>query len=673
MERAGVGLLLCLAACGCPTTDDPWAGATFEPLSGEGGVALCSELPDGDWTVEAIEPGAGPRLVPLEAGGLTIDPDGAADTVYRLTPDGGDPAEFTPAQLSLIDSSTPTPALLLAGDVLQLDLALDAGDATLARGDLLVRRVADDGQVSFFNPNCAGDATLAPGCWIDDAEPLVEDLGMAELAGAAQQLPPYGPVATEPRGARFGLFLRITDGQGREVLMGEEIPAVFLGAALVFGDPHAHSNFSDDGCEDVEASCADRGDSPAEDFFDNAVAAGLDFAALTDHGEWDVLQTEGQPPLEIWPATLDVVERALPLEEAGFVPLLGYEWSNFVEVWEFMDPGDDGDDYREFLTAGHKTVLFRQTSACAGYRVGAPGDQDSITKGDSGQTYTRAEDSPAALTTGEFRQRMDEAAAACGEQTWMTFFHHPAYLVPSAVDWALPDNEPDPTVERLVEIASEHGSSECRDAALDGCGFWADDADFHQHLGWGSAQEALALGYRLGFLGGTDSHDGRPGSLDDGPCSVGIFQDTNGDGTAEPLSMFHDGAITGVYLAGELGRVALWDALWERHTLATTGPRGRLAMAALTDDGLVAMPGEELPADAFPLRLLVAVDPGAPYEVDRVEVIEPDGGSVVLQAKGGVLSAELVDPGTDAVYVRARVWDGGDEHRVWFSPLFIAR
>ncbi len=672
MHRAGVGLLLCLAAWGCPAPADPWAGATFEALSGEGGVVLGADLPDGDWSVEAVDPGGEPRPAQLAVGGLTIDPDGNADTIYRVTPDGGDPIEFTPARLTLIDSSIPVPALLLAGEALTLGLALDPGAATLARGDLVLRRVTDDGQVSYFNPTCAGDATLAPACWIHDPEPLAADLGVGELTDADQHLPPYTPIATEPRGVRFGLFLRIVDDQGQEVLAGDEVQAVFLGRRLVYGDLHAHSNFSDDGCEDAEAACADRGDSPAEDFFDNAVAVDLDFAALTDHAEWDVLSTEGQSPIEIWPATHEVVEEALSLEDAGFVPLLGYEWSNAVEVWEFMDPDEDGDDHREELTAGHKTVLFRQTTACADYRIGAPRHTDPITKGHSGQTYSHDDDAPAALTTGEFNELMEQAAGSCGEQTWMTFFHHSAFLIPTPVDWALPDNEPDPTHERLLEIASEHGSSECRDPSSDGCGFWVDEFDYHQHLGWGTAQEALALGHRLGFLGGTDSHDSRPGSLDDGPGAIGIFHELGGS-EDDPPRMFHDGAITGAYVPGEIDRVALWDALWARHTLATTGPRGRLAVAAVTDDGLVAMPGDEIPVDGFPLTLLVTVEPGDPYEVERVEIIEPDGGTTVAQAEGESLTISLDDPGTGAVYVRARIWDGGDEHRVWFSPLFIER
>ncbi len=279
-----------------------------------------------------------------------------------------------------------------------------------------------------------------------------------------------------------------------------------------------------------------------------------------------------------------------------------------------------------------------------------------------------------ANSTAELSEALAGAEAICAELEWMSFFHHPSYLMPNPVDWALPENAPDPEVERLVEIASEHGSSECRDSTQDGCDFHATHEGYHEHLGWGSVQEALSLGHRLGFLGGTDSHDARPGSLADGPSHVGIFQDTNGDGVGDtPIELFHGGALTGAYISGELDRASLWTALQDRHTLATTGPRGRLALAALTQDGVVALPGDELLASAFPLQLRVVADPGDPYEVERIEVVEPDGGTTLLVAEGSSLEADLADPGTDAIYVRVRLWDGGDEHRVWFSPLFIQR
>jgi len=67
-----------------------------------------------------------------------------------------------------------------------------------------------------------------------------------------------------------------------------------------------------------------------------------------------------------------------------------------------------------------------------------------------------------------------------------------------------------------------------------------------------SVQAALARGLRLGFVGGSDTHRGQPGSSDHGPWQ-GL-------------------GLTAVY-APELTREALWDALFARHCYATTGER----------------------------------------------------------------------------------------------------
>jgi hypothetical protein len=59
------------------------------------------------------------------------------------------------------------------------------------------------------------------------------------------------------------------------------------GQRLVWGDLHSHSNLSHDGCEDPDADCLPRGATPALDAFDQAAAAGLDFASITEHAEWE--------------------------------------------------------------------------------------------------------------------------------------------------------------------------------------------------------------------------------------------------------------------------------------------------------------------------------------------------------------------------------------------------
>ena len=120
--------------------------------------------------------------------------------------------------------------------------------------------------------------------------------------------------------------------------------------------------------------------------------------------------------------------------------------------------------------------------------------------------------------------------------------HHTAYH--QGVDW----QHFDPALSPVVEIFSEHGSSE-RDGGL------------HPMLGHSggpggyeyTVQHGLALGKRFGFTAGTDNHDGYPGGYGLG--------------------------LTGIW-AEENTRPALFDALRKRRTIAVTGDRIEVELRA---------------------------------------------------------------------------------------------
>ncbi len=111
--------------------------------------------------------------------------------------------------------------------------------------------------------------------------------------------------------------------------------------------------------------------------------------------------------------------------------------------------------------------------------------------------------------------------------------------------------------ERLVEIHSVWGSSERP----------AEDGNPMPIVTQGGEQagqhvvDALGLGYRLGFVGGGDIHDGRPGDeLHSAQEMPEQYRDLRRQG------------IMGVW-ATELTREAVFDALWDRRCFATTNVR----------------------------------------------------------------------------------------------------
>ena len=102
----------------------------------------------------------------------------------------------------------------------------------------------------------------------------------------------------------------------------------------------------------------------------------------------------------------------------------------------------------------------------------------------------------------------------------------------------------DPDIVRLVEIHSHHGTFE-----------WL-------------AEDALRRGLRVGFVGQSDDHSGRPGWS----APLGAL--------AADLATFDVwGGLTGIF-AKELTREAVWEALRSRHCYATSGRRILLKVTA---------------------------------------------------------------------------------------------
>ncbi len=217
--------------------------------------------------------------------------------------------------------------------------------------------------------------------------------------------------------------------------------------------------------------------------------------------------------------------------------------------------------------------------------------------------------------------------------------------------------------ERLAERDSEHGSSECWDLSLDGCD-WNVDADLA--VSWGSVQAALQTGYALGFVSGTDSHDGRPGSMADGP---GAIVGSSGEDDSGYHLQFAPGGITGVLAAGDQpGRSDIVDAIEIRNTYASSWLFDEVRIAAVGQDGLVYLPGDDVPAAASPLDLLVEVDDEV-VETWQIQLLDPENG-IWLDVEHSSLEEPMDQAAGEVRYVRVKAWMQGQEHRLWASPFF---
>ncbi len=115
----------------------------------------------------------------------------------------------------------------------------------------------------------------------------------------------------------------------------------------------------------------------------------------------------------------------------------------------------------------------------------------------------------------------------------------------------------------MVEIYSGWGNALTYDASFDPVDDSAPDKTTDD---WDSADstahEALEMGFRLGFVGGTDRHDTRPGDVCGGAADTGAHK--------------YAGGLTMVVLDGTdptLTRSAIHDELVARRTLVTSGPQ----------------------------------------------------------------------------------------------------
>jgi len=230
-------------------------------------------------------------------------------------------------------------------------------------------------------------------------------------------------------------------------------------------------------------------------------AMNLDFACLTEHDPTD----------QIWEM---VKAKARELYQPGrFATMSAYEWTGHL------------------FKAGHKNVYYRDW-------------EGPILR--SNFTFNRNDRTAHTTSAADLWAQLRKHAKPV-----MTIPHHPASKV-----FPVPWDQYDPEFQRAVEIYSGWGSSEY----LGSPRVLTNRGNAPGHF----VQDGLAAGQRLGFVGGSDSHSGRPGYTGNSRAYC--------DGDYADWQPNRPGGTTGVYVE-ELSREAIFDAIHKRRCYATTGVR----------------------------------------------------------------------------------------------------
>lgn len=237
-------------------------------------------------------------------------------------------------------------------------------------------------------------------------------------------------------------------------------------------------------------------------------------------------------------------------------------------------------------------------------------------------------------------------SALAGEPV-LTFAHHSSGE-PVPTNWTF---TPDPVLEPLTEIVSVHGSSEALDAPRPVRGA----------LRGNQVRDVLTDGVRLGFVGSGDSHDGHPG-LAHLSAYYGWRPESSPGAGDERVGT---AGLTALQCP-ELSRASILEALRDRRTYATSGPRMLLwvrlneyvagSIIPITD----LAQGAELDLTILGTAPLKHVDLIRSGTVQRMPL-------ELERAFQGSLRVENLESG-EYLYLRVEQEDGGT---AWTSPFFI--
>lgn len=190
-----------------------------------------------------------------------------------------------------------------------------------------------------------------------------------------------------------------------------------------------------------------------------------------------------------------------------------------------------------------------------------------------------------------------------------------------------------PRLERLAEIHSLHGCSE--KGADNPLPLW--NLGMGTNVSGNNVQDALLRGYKLGFLSGSDCH-GAPGQH----ILAGIF-------------------------SPRLSRPDLFEGLWERRTIATSGTE-RIPIYFSADGHLL---GSIFSTDRHPIFSLAVEGAG---DLDKVEILKNNQPIFEFHPTGKSLEVSVedqtgIDRPDNFFYVRVAQKNGA---LAWSSPIWVS-
>ncbi len=404
----------------------------------------------------------------------------------------------------------------------------------------------------------------------------------------------------------------------------------FEGWGYYVGDPHVHTGASGDGGSSDLGGCS--GDCGAVAELDSlARSYGLDFFVVTDHVNGD------QPSSD--EGFLEVLGQVLSMHdpEGGMVTVVG------AEVWFSLGVG----------LVGHKNLyLFADNEALATLTISdvrLDGTNVLVDACEDIWTWT-----------------------AQVEATWgpaLLLAHHPSLAGEMATDWSCHQGSEAARLSPAVEVYSEHGDSTWAETSFDPMWLGAEEGSSVQ-----AALDPNQHALRLGFVGGTDRHDSRPGAV----CQTDTVMSQHPYGGGLTIAMVPEHET--------FDREPLYQALVARSTYATSGPLLPAVVEFRSGGALLGGMGEELglPPDQ-PLDLEVRVPESMEVHVDSVIAVGPDyrheldplgGGAwtrhVSADSVPAYLYVEIVLDG-DSWYGADGCDDGGDgsDEHVWLSPAWL--